>query len=145
MLEAIIAHEQVDLLYQPIIDANSGQIAAVEALARSPAARGAEALFARANSAALGERLSRLIQRKALRSAAAWEKDLKELCISINLLPADICREGYENSILKEIDDAGIDPARITLEITESALLLHRECVAERLATLRRSAQDRSR
>ena len=137
LLEAAIAHEQIDLLFQPIIDASSGRITGAEALARSVIARDAETLFARAASAALGERLSRLVQRKALRCAAVWEGPLKGLGISINLLPADISREGYERWLLGEIRAAAIDPARITLEITESALLSDRESVAARLATLR--------
>jgi EAL domain-containing protein (putative c-di-GMP-specific phosphodiesterase class I) len=137
MLEAAIAHEQVDLLYQPLIDLRTGELAGVEALARSGVARDAEALFARAQTARLGERLSRLIQRKALRCAAVWEGPLKALGVSINLLPADISRRGYERWLLDEIEAAGIDPARITLEITESALLADRESVAARLAMLR--------
>jgi EAL domain-containing protein (putative c-di-GMP-specific phosphodiesterase class I) len=137
MLEAAIAHEQVDLLFQPIIDAATGALVGAEAVARSAIARDADTLFARATSAALGERLSRLVQRKALRCAAVWEGPLRELRISINLLPADISREGYERWLLDEIHAAAIDPARITLEITESALLDDRESVAARLATLR--------
>ena len=137
LLEAAIAHEQVDLLFQPIIDAASGAIVGAEALARCAIARDAETLFARASSAALGERLSRLVQRKALRCASVWEGPLAKLRISINLLPADISREGYECWLLDEIHAAAIDPARITLEITESALLADRESVAVRLATLR--------
>src|SRR5690242_8383326 len=82
MLEAAIAHEQVDLLYQPVIEAGSGRMVGAEALVRSPIARDAESLFARAASARLGERLSRLIQRKALRSAAVWEGPLKDIEIS---------------------------------------------------------------
>jgi EAL domain-containing protein (putative c-di-GMP-specific phosphodiesterase class I) len=138
LLEAAIAHEQVDLLFQPIIEAGTGVIVGAEALARSTIARDPEILFARAASAALSERLSRLVQRKALRCAAVWEGPLKGLQISINLLPADISRDGYERWLLDEIEAVGIDPARITLEITESALLADRDSVAERLATLRR-------
>lgn len=137
MLEAVIAHEQVDLAFQPIIDANSGLIVAAEALVRCAAARDAESLFSRATSAALDERLSRLVQRKALGCAAVWEGPLKDIRISINLLPADISREGYERWLLEEIDALGIDPKRITLEITESALLSDHESVAARLAILR--------
>ncbi len=137
MLEAVIAHEQVELLFQPIIDAGSGRTIGAEALARSALSRDAETLFARATSAALGERLSRLVQRKTLRSAAVWEGALKGLKISINLLPADISRAGYECWLLDEVETAGIDPARITLEITESALLGDHRSVAARLATLR--------
>jgi EAL domain-containing protein (putative c-di-GMP-specific phosphodiesterase class I) len=137
VLEAAIAHEQVDLLYQPLVETRTGRVAYAEALARSPIARSAEALFARAGSAALGERLSRLIQRKALRSAAIWEGPLRNLGISINLLPADISREGYERWLLEEIGAAAIDPRRITLEITESALLVDQPAAIRRLGALR--------
>jgi EAL domain-containing protein (putative c-di-GMP-specific phosphodiesterase class I) len=137
VLEAAIAHEQVNLLYQPLLDVRTGRIACIEALVRSPIARSAEALFARAEAAALGERLSRLIQRKALRCAAVWEGPLRHLGISINLLPADISREGYERWLLDEIGAAAIDPRRITLEITESALLVDQPAAVRRLGLLR--------
>ena len=137
MLEAVIAHEQIDLFFQPLIDAQTGRITGAEALARSMIAKDAESLFARAHSALLAERLSRLVQRKALRCAAVWEGALKGLDVSINLLPADISRSGYERWILDEIEAAEIDPKRITLEITESALLGDRQSVAARLSALR--------
>jgi EAL domain-containing protein (putative c-di-GMP-specific phosphodiesterase class I) len=137
MLEAVIAHEQIDLLFQPLFDARTGCTVSVEALARCSVVPDAETLFARANSAALGERLSRLVQRKALRSAAIWEGPLRELGIAINLLPQDISRTGFERWILDEIEAAEVDPSRITLEITESALVCDREAVAMRLSTLR--------
>ena len=136
-LEAAIAHEHIHILYQPIIDPRTGQVAAAEALARSPLSPSAESLFARANSSGLAERLSRLVQRKALGAAAVWEGPLKHLRISINLLPADICRDGYDDWLLEEIAVCGIKPARITLEITESALLVDEPAVAGRLGRLR--------
>jgi EAL domain-containing protein (putative c-di-GMP-specific phosphodiesterase class I) len=136
VLEGIIAHEQVEVLFQPQIDTLSGRVVGAEALARSPIAN-ADALFARAGAAALGERLSRLIQRKALRCAAAWEGPLKGLKLSINLLPADICRSGFEQWLLDEISAADVDPLRVTVEITESALLEDPQLVAWRLSRLR--------
>jgi len=137
LLETVIAHEGIDVLYQPIIEPRSGRIVGAEALARSSLTPSAEALFARAAAAGLGERLSRLVQRKALRSAAVWEGPLKDLRLSINLLPEDISREGFDEWLLGEITAAGIDPARVTAEITESALLVDQQAVAERLARLR--------
>ena len=137
LLEAAIAHEQVDVLFQPLIDPSSGLIAAAEALARSPMAADAGLLFARAEAGGLSERLSRLVQRKALRLAAVWEGPLKGLGLSINLLPADLARPGYDDWLLDEIRVAGIDPKRVTAEITESALLVDQEAVAERLHRLR--------
>jgi EAL domain-containing protein (putative c-di-GMP-specific phosphodiesterase class I) len=139
LLEAAIAHEQVDVLYQPLIDPQSGRIAGAEALARSSVVADAALLFARATAGGLDERLSRLVQRKALRSAAAWEGPLKGLGLSINVLPADISRDGYDDWLLDEIAAAGIDPRRVTVEITESALLTERKQVAERLSRLRKA------
>jgi EAL domain-containing protein (putative c-di-GMP-specific phosphodiesterase class I) len=137
LLETVIAHEGIDVLYQPIIDPKTGRIVGAEALARSSLVSSADALFARAAAAGLGERLSRLVQRKALRSAAVWEGPLKGLRLSINLLPEDISREGFDEWLLGEIAAAGIDAARVTAEITESALLVDQQAVAERLARLR--------
>jgi len=137
MLEGAIAHEQVDVLFQPLIEPATGRVVGAEALARCPIAADAQLLFARASAGGLDERLSRLVQRKALRSAAVWEGPLRDLGLSINILPADISRDGYEAWLLDEIDVAGINPARITAEITESALLVDRVSVAERLTELR--------
>jgi len=136
-LEGAIAHEQVDVLFQPLIEPGTGRVVGAEALARSPIAADPQMLFARALAGGLDERLSRLVQRKALRTAAAWEGPLKGLGLSINILPADISREGYESWLLDEIRAVGIDPQRITAEITESALLVDRVEVAERLTHLR--------
>lgn len=137
VLGAAIAQERIDVLFQPLIEPSTGRVRGAEALARSTVAADAEMLFARAAAAGLSERLSRLIQRKALRCAGAWEGPLQELGLSINILPADICREGYECWLLDEIDAAEIDPARITAEITESALLVNQAAVVERLGRLR--------
>lgn len=137
LLEASIADEQVDVLYQPLIEPATGRIVGAEALARSLIEADAQQLFARASAGGLAERLSRLVQRKALRCAASWDGPLKTLGLSINVLPADLARAGYEKWLLDEIEDAGLDPRRVTAEITESALLLDQEVVAERLTRLR--------
>ncbi|HEU5285692.1 MAG TPA: EAL domain-containing protein [Sphingomicrobium sp.] len=137
ILEAVIAHQQIALLFQPQIDPSSGDIVGVEALARWDGAGSPEELFVRAAASGLAERLSRLVQRKALRLAATWEGPLKGLNLSINLLPQDLARPGYDQWLLDEIGAAGIDPKRITVEITESALLSDSDSIAERLARLR--------
>ena len=136
-LEAVIAHQRIALLFQPQIDPANGAILGVEALARWDGAQTAQDRFARAATAGLSERLSRMIQRKALRTAATWEGALKPLHLSINLLPQDLARAGYDQWLLEEIEAAGIDPARITVEITESALLSDSDAIAPRLARLR--------
>jgi len=137
LLESVIAHEQIEVLYQPLIEPRTGRIVGAEALARAALASSGEALFSRASAAGLDERLSRLVQRKALRCAAVWEGPLKDLKISLNLLPKDLSRDNFDQWLLGEIEAAGIDPKRVMVEITESALLIDQPAVAERLAHLR--------
>ena len=137
ILETAIAHEQIDVQFQPLIEPRTGRVVGAEALARSTITDTADELFARAVAAGLDERLSRLVQKKALRSAAVWEGPLRGLKISMNLLPQEISRVGFDQWLLDEIGAVGIDPGRVTVEITESALLIGREAVAERLARLR--------
>jgi EAL domain-containing protein (putative c-di-GMP-specific phosphodiesterase class I) len=136
ILENAIAREQVEVLFQPLIEPRSGKVVGAEALARSPIASPTD-LFSRAVAGGLDERLSRLVQRKALRAAAVWEGPLRNLRLSINLLPQEISRSGFDEWLLDEIRAVGIDPTRITVEITENALLIGQDAVAERLTRLR--------
>jgi len=137
LLAAVIAHRQIAVVFQPQINPVTGEVTGAEALARWDHVAGAEQLFARAAAAGLSERLSRLVQSKALRAASAWEGPLRRLCVSINLLADDIIQEGYEDWLLDEVGAAGIDPMRVTVEITENALLSDLDSVGTRLQRLR--------
>jgi EAL domain-containing protein (putative c-di-GMP-specific phosphodiesterase class I) len=94
-------------------------------------------LFERAEIAGLAERLSRAIQRKALRIASGWRGPLAGLRLSINLLPRDLERPGYEQWLLGEIRAVGMRPEQVTAEIVESSLVADSLAVAGRLARLR--------
>jgi EAL domain-containing protein (putative c-di-GMP-specific phosphodiesterase class I) len=136
-LEDAIRRDRIELRFQPQIEPASGQIIGVEALARWSGADRPETLFARAEAAGLAERLSRAIQRKALRIASGWRGPLASLRLSINLLPRDLERPGYEQWLLGEIKAAGIEPDRVTAEIVESSLMANGPEIAGRLARLR--------
>lgn len=137
LLEEMIARQAIHVHFQPQIEVTTGCVHGVEALARWGVERDAGRLFARASASGLMERLSRLMQRKALRAAGTWEGPLKGLNLSINLLPQDICRVGYESWLLEEVEEAGVDPGRVTLELTENALLDDDASVARKLSMLR--------
>ena len=109
----------------------------MEALARWADVAGPEELFARAETSGLSERLSRSVQRKALRAAGAWRGDLSRLNLSINLLPSDLERPGYEDWLLDEMAAAGLEPGRLTVEIVESSLVADSRAIAKRLTRLR--------
>ena len=137
LLAAVIAHQQIQVVFQPQIDPVSGRVEGAEALARWDRTANADQLFERAAAAGLAERLSRLVQHKALRAAAAWEGPLRRLRVSINLLAGEIAQDDYEQWFLDEIRAVGIDPKRVTIEITESALLNDLALAGARLERLR--------
>jgi EAL domain-containing protein (putative c-di-GMP-specific phosphodiesterase class I) len=139
LLAAVIAHQQIAVVFQPQINPVSGEVLGAEALARWDRVAGAEQLFARAAAAGLSESLSRLVQHKALRAAAAWEGPLRRLRLSVNLLPDEMAHDSYVDWLLDEVRSVGIDPKRVTIEVTESALLSDLEAVADRLERIRQA------
>ena len=139
VLAAVIAHQQIAVVFQPQINPVTGEVHGAEALARWDRVAGAEQLFERAAAAGLSESLSRLVQHKALRTAAAWEGPLRRLQISINLLPDEITQDGYVDWLLDEVGAVGIDAKRVTIEVTENALLSDLETVAGHLDRIRQA------
>ena len=55
----------------------------------------------------------------------------------MNLAPEDLARKGYDDWLVAELAEAGVEPHRLTLEITESSLVVDRELVSTRLGGLR--------
>lgn len=136
-LERGIARDELTILFQPQIEPASGRVRGVEALARWSGEPDTEALFARAQHHGLGERLSRVVQRKALRAVGKWSAPLNELRLSINVIAADLMRDGYVGWLLDELDEARLSPRQLTVEITESSLIADQELASVRLSTLR--------
>jgi len=136
-LARAIDDDALPVVFQPQFDVASGAVIGVEALARWPGVASPTELFARAASANLSERLSRAMQRKALQTAGRWRDGRRELKLSINLLAEDLARPGYEQWLLDEIEAAGLDPERVTAEITEGSLVADPVAAAARLSRLR--------
>lgn len=138
-LEAAIAGDEIALRYQPQLDPMTGEVVGVEALARWSGEKDAGDLFRRASVAGLDERLSRHVAEEAIRRAARWTGQLATVCLSINLLPADLGHDDYPDWLLATLDHYGFAPERLTVEIVESDLLGDPGAAAARLDRLRAS------
>ena len=78
------------------------------------------------------------VLKEACRQAAAWEAaGLTDLHISINLSPIQFRRRSVLNAVAAAIKAAGVSPALIDLELTESILLGDAEDVISQLHALR--------
>jgi predicted signal transduction protein with EAL and GGDEF domain len=116
--------DQIEVLYQPQYALADGRLTGAEALARwnHPALgrMGAGALFAAAERADHVAQLSRHIARLALTGAAGWNDDLR---LSLNVTAADLAMGSYAEDLLDLLEDTGFPAERLTLEVTEQALL----------------------
>lgn len=132
---------EIDILFQPQVEIASDRIVGVEALARWEHPRhgvlGASTLFAAAARAGLGLPLSEHIQSLALRRAGAWSGALAELRVAVNVTATDLARADFAAHFMAMVDQAGIAPQRVTVEVTESGMVTDLPLAAERLQQLR--------
>lgn len=121
--EADLARE-LAVHFQPIVDSRTGHAVAFEALARwtSPVlGRVSPALFIPvAERAGLIQKLTRVLLEKALTAAEQWPDEVR---LSFNLSTHDISSSEGIVRILGIINASAIDPKRIDLEITETAMM----------------------
>jgi EAL domain-containing protein (putative c-di-GMP-specific phosphodiesterase class I)/GGDEF domain-containing protein len=140
-LHRAIERDEIAILFQPQVRIADDRITGVEALARwdhpSLGALGADPLFAAADRADLGLALSDHIQALALGQAAAWPENLSHLDLSLNLTAADIARPGFAQALLARIAASGFAAERLTVEITETALIADLVAAAAALSVLR--------
>ncbi len=116
---------EMELHYQPIFDTRTDAIVMVEGLARwtSPTLGRVppDRFIAAAERGGMIHGLTLLLLRKALADAARLPP---EVGLSFNLSSHDLASPETVLAILAAIRGSGIAPARITLELTETALML---------------------
>ena len=138
-LHAALRETQIEILFQPQFACDDGRLLGAEALSRWNHPRlgriGVEALFDIAERSGEAARLTRHIAGRALATAAGWPAPLR---LSLNVTAMDLAEEDFAENIAVSLVGAGFDPRRLTLEITEQALVyeLDRSAVQlERLAS----------
>lgn len=122
-LRAAIGTEQIVMHYQPIIEARTGKVTSVEALVRwQHPERGnitPDRFVALAESCGLMVPLGDHILERVLREANRFG----DLDVSINLSPLQLRQRTLPRRISSLCRRFRVDPARITLEVTESIML----------------------
>jgi diguanylate cyclase (GGDEF)-like protein len=140
-LRAALAHDEIELLWQPQVAITDARIVGVEALARwrhpTRGELGAEILFAAAERAGQLLSLSEHVRRKAVEEIANWPPTLGDLRVAINVTAADVAQPDFAHRFLAAIDAAGVARGRITVELTESGLIADLAAAAVLLAALR--------
>ena len=122
-LKQIIATGTLGIEFQPVINARSGQIAGVEALARWPMSSlrrvAADKFIAIAETSGLINVLGELILDRACRAAQAWP----ELRLAVNISAIQLNDPNFVKRALAVLATHGIAPNRVEFEITETSLI----------------------
>lgn len=136
-----IERNEISVLFQPQFAVDSGRITGAEALARWQHPQhgeiGAGTLFAIADKADFTRQLSRHIRLRAMEQASGWTGPLARLRLSLNITAEDLGEKGFAQRELEIITASGFAASRLTLEMTESALVTDLKRAAARFASLR--------
>jgi EAL domain-containing protein (putative c-di-GMP-specific phosphodiesterase class I) len=127
-LHQAIALKQFELYYQPKVHTNSGVVRSAEALIRwVHPQRGVitpDAFIPLAEDCGLIGAIGEWVVKEACRQARAWvDAGLAPMRVSVNLSPSQFRGSGLIHSIRRALDDAGLDPQYLEVELTESAVM----------------------
>ena len=141
-LRLAIRAGELRLYYQPEIDLRTGTYSGVEALVRwQHPTRGLLAPFhfiPVAEDSGLIVPLGTWVLRAACQQVAKWrdEKNAPR-SVSVNLSAKEIAQPDLVTRVSEALDQAGLDPSALRLEITETSIMEDPEGAGEVLASLR--------
>jgi diguanylate cyclase (GGDEF)-like protein/PAS domain S-box-containing protein len=143
-LHRALERNELSLAYQPIVDLDTGTITGVEALMRwtHPTRGNVEpsAFIHIAEETDLIVSLGAWALRTATAQAERWTRDgdpqSAGLQLSVNVSTRQLERSEFTEVVRTALADSGFPPHRLTLEITESALMRDPEAMLEQLTNL---------
>ena len=116
--------------YQPQVDLREGVVRGAEALVRwrhpTRGFLGPEDFLAAAEQSGLMRDLTRRVLEESLGQLRAWRSTGVELDLAVNVSARDLADARFPDELARAIDDHGIDPTWLELEVTESVLLSDR-------------------
>jgi diguanylate cyclase (GGDEF)-like protein len=141
-LKRALAHNELYLVYQPTFRLEDRKVGGVEALLRwQHPTRGLippDIFIPIAEDSGLILEIGRWVTIGACTQAAAWHERGLELTMSINVSGKQIDEPDFAEEMSDILEQTGLDPASLTLEITETSLMRNPKEAAVRLQALKR-------
>ncbi|WP_078595222.1 GGDEF domain-containing phosphodiesterase [Evansella clarkii] len=136
-LRAAVENKAFQLKYQPQIDLKNMAVIGAEALIRwedkELGAVSPERFIPLAEETGLINPIGDWVLEEACRQAKKWSDEGYSLRIGINISPLQFQKRGFVEKVNAVLQDSGLEPGKLDLEITENHLLRNRE---ESLRTL---------
>jgi diguanylate cyclase (GGDEF)-like protein len=140
-LNAALQDGQFSLLYQPIYNLSTRKVVGLEALIRwMHPKRGAMApadFIPAAEETGLIVPIGRWALEEACIQAASWNTRGEEVGVSVKVSPTQLHRDGFISDVRRALQQSGIVPSALTLEIAESAVIGDIETAAKRLEEIK--------
>jgi diguanylate cyclase (GGDEF)-like protein len=132
---------QLFLLYQPIFDLHSERVIGLEALIRwRHPTRGVlspDQFIPIAEDSGLIVPIGRWALEQACRQASIWHRRGRGIGISVNVSARQLDADDLIEDLRRILEDTGLDPTTLTLEVTETTLMRDARATAKRLALLK--------
>lgn len=123
-IDIALEEDRVEVYYQPKTRMLDGEPVGVEALARLSDPRfgvlGPASFIDVAEQSGRMVALTRRVMEKSLRQAGRWRRDGIDLHVSINVAPEGLRRMDLPDELARLALKHGVEPAQVTLEITET-------------------------
>lgn len=140
-LTEAISRGEFHLCYQPQIDVGDGSLAGVEALLRwrSPKLGMVSPVeFIPVLEAGGGIReVGAWVLGEACRTAAAWHREGRSIKVGVNVSARQLTQGGFRQSVDRALEETGLPPALLELELTESVLVENAAATKATLDALR--------
>ena len=142
-LRQAIGRNELAVYYQPIVSLESGQLMGFEALVRwqNPARgllRPAEFIHLAEETGLIIE-IDRWVLREACLQMSEWKRNFPEalpLTISVNMSGRYITQPDLIPTIARVLNETGLNPENLKLEITENAIMENNQATREAFARL---------
>lgn len=123
-LRSALQRDELSIFFQPIVDLETGRIKTFEALVRwfhpEKGELRPDEFIPVAEETGVIVTLGNWITAQAARVAASWPEDVT---VAVNLSPLQIRAPGAALGIKNALREAGLDPRRLELEVTESLFI----------------------
>ncbi len=140
-LRQAIAQASLEIHLQPIVQLGSGLISGHEALVRLPEGGGGllspDRFIGHAERGRLIGPLGQQVLAKALQALRLLPGGDPAPCIAVNVSPLELGEPGFAAGVLDACARSGVDPGRLQLEITETAIISQPTRTAALLSELR--------
>jgi diguanylate cyclase (GGDEF)-like protein/PAS domain S-box-containing protein len=140
-LTTAIEHEQFHLLYQPIVDLQSGNVTSVEALIRWEHPQ--QGVVSPDRFIPVLEQTGQIIDvgrwvlNEACRQGALWWSDHHQIGVNVNASARQLEDPRFVDDVVTALSSSGLSPHALVIEITESSLMCTSETANRSLALLK--------